>query len=108
MEIDLEACFNYVQTNALNLGKAEADVIRLEGKMKAVKAALMDASDASSAAMKEVDSYRHSAYLEVVNELAEATAKKVQLGIMIKAAFQKIECHRAQSYTTRAELRNLQ
>ena len=107
MEINLERCFAFIQTEANNLGKHEGDVIRLEGKVKAVKAALMEASDSSSAAMKEMDSLRHPAYMEAVNELAEATAKKVQLGILIKAAFQKIECHRAGEYTKRQELRNL-
>lgn len=107
MEINIERCFAFIQTEANNLGKHEGDVIRLEGKVKAVKAALMEASDSSSAAMKEMDSLRHPAYMDAVNELAEATAKKVALGILIKAAFQKVECHRQQEYTKRQEIKNL-
>ena len=107
MEINIERCFAFIQTEAANLGKHEGDVIRLEGKVKATKAALMEASDSSSAAMKEVDAYRHPAYMECVAELAEATAKKIQLGILIKAAFQKVECHRSQEYVKRQELRSL-
>ena len=58
-------------------------------------------------AMKEVDSYRHPAYMEVVNELAKATAMKTELSIMIKAAFQKIETQRSQAYLARQELKQL-
>lgn len=107
MDIDIDACFKFVQANAQNLGNAKGEIIRLEGKLKATKAALMDASDSSSAAMKEADAHRHPEYMKVVSELSAATAEETRLGIMVKAAFQKIECWRANSYTTRQELRNL-
>lgn len=108
MEIDVKACFDYVQTNAQNLGKAKGEIIRLEAKAKATKAALMDASDSSSVAMKEADANRSNTYLEVINELAHATAEECRLGILIKAAFQKIETFRALEYTKRQEVKNLQ
>jgi hypothetical protein len=107
-EIDVEACFRYIKTKAPELGKAEGELIRLEAKVKAVKAALMEASDASSAVMKESDSLRDPKYMDAVKELANMTAIKVELGIMVKAAFQKIETDRSQAYLARAELRNIQ
>ena len=106
-EIDVKACFDFVQTNAQNLGKAKSEIIRLEAKTKATKAALMDASDSSSVAMKEADAYKHITYLEVVNELAAATAEECRLGILIKAAFFKIEVFKSLEYTRRAEIKNI-
>jgi len=106
MEINVEACFSYIQTNARKMGELEGDLVQLEGKLKATKAALMDASDSSSAAMKEVDAYKNIAYMEVVKELAQTTAMKTEISIMIKAAFQKIETHRAQVYLARQEAKN--
>ena len=105
--IDYEACFRYIQSNAKKMGDLEGELIQLEGKLKATKATLMDASDSSSAAMKEVDSLKQPAYMEVVNDLAKATAAKTELSIMIKAAFQKIETQRSQAYLARQELKNL-
>jgi hypothetical protein len=107
MNIDIQACFDYVQTNAQNLGKAKGEIIRLDAKLKAVKAAVMENSDASSVAMKEADAHKHIDYLQVVNELAHATAEECRLGILVKAAFQKIETHRSLTYLARQELKNL-
>ena len=106
-QIDVDACFRFVQANAQNLGNAKGEIIRLEGKLKATKAALMDASDSSSAAMKESDALRDVRYMEVVNELAAATAEETRLGIMIKAAFFKIEVFKTLEYTRRQEIKNL-
>lgn len=107
MDIDVAACFNYVQTNAQNLGNAKGEIIRLEAKVKATKAALMDASDSSSIAMKEVFAYGNPQYMAVVQELADATAEEARLGIMIKAAFFKIEVFKTLEYTRRQEIKNL-
>ena len=107
MDINVEGCFHYIQSNARKMGELEGDLIALEGKLKATKAVLMEQSESSSAAMKEVDAFRNPAYMEVVNELAKATAMKTEISIMIKAAFQKIETARAQEYTKRQELKNL-
>lgn len=106
MEIDVEACFKYIQVNAQKIGHAKGELVRLESKVKATKAMLMDHSDASSIAMKEADAYKHVEYLTVVNELAQATALETELSIMVKAAFQKVETHRALEYTRRAEIKN--
>jgi len=106
--IDVEACFAYIQSNAQKLGHYEGEIIRLEAKVKATKAALMEASSFTSATMKEASALKDQIYMEVVHELSSATAKKVELGIMIKAAFQKVETARAQMYLSRSELRNLQ
>jgi hypothetical protein len=106
MEIDIEACFKYIQTNAQKLGHAKGELVRIEAKVKAIKAALMNDSAASSIAMKEADSYQHIEYLKVVQELADATALETELSIMVKAAFQKVETHRALEYTRRAEIKN--
>jgi hypothetical protein len=108
MNIDIQACFDYVQTNAQNLGKAKGEIIRLDAKLKAVKAAVMENSDASSIAMKEATAHKHIDYLQVVNELASATAEECRLGILVKAAFQKIETFRALEFTRRAEIKNIQ
>tara|TARA_R110000868_G_scaffold302443_1_gene562964 strand:- start:881 stop:1207 length:327 start_codon:yes stop_codon:yes gene_type:complete len=107
MDINIENCFAYIQANADKLGKAKGEIIRLEAKVKATKAALMEASDSSSVAMKEADSLKALSYLEVVKELADMTAEETKLGIMIKAAFQKVETHRAIMYLQRQEMRNL-
>ena len=106
MDINIENCFAYIQANADKLGRAKGEIIRLEAKVKATKAALMDASDSSSIAMKEADAHKHISYLEVVKELADMTAEEAKLGIMVKAAFQKVECWRALEYGRRAEIKN--
>ena len=108
MQIDVQACFDYVQTNAQQLGKAKGEIIRLEAKIKAIKAAIMDSSDATSIAMKEAESHKHPDYLQAINELAAATAEECRLGILVKAAFQKVETFRALEFTRRAEIKNLQ
>ena len=105
--IDVDACFRFVQANAQNLGNAKGEIIRLEGKIKQTKAVLMEHSDQGSVAMREADAHKSQEYMKVVQELAEATSEETRLGIMIKAAFFKIEVFKAMEYTRRAEVRNL-
>jgi len=106
-EINVDACFKFIQTEADNHAFAKSEIIRLEAKLKATKAALMEASDQSSIAMRESDSYRDIRYMEVAVEIANATREEARLNTLIKAAFAKLECFRADLYTKRQELKNL-
>jgi hypothetical protein len=107
MEISPEACFKFIQTEAPRHAEAKGEVIRLESKLKAVKGALMDSSEASSIAMKEADAYRHTAYMETVQELKEATVLETKLNTLIKAAFAKLEIFKVMEYTKRQEVKQL-
>ena len=106
-EINVDACFQYIQTQADNHAFAKSEIIRTEAKLKATKAALMEASDQSSIAMREADAYRDIRYMEVAVEIANATREEAKLNTLIKAAFAKLECFRADLYTKRQELKNL-
>jgi len=107
MEIDIEACFRFIQTSALEHSTAKGEVVLLEAKLKSVKGALMTFSEESSIAMKEADAYKNPDYMAVAKQLALETAKEAKLNTLIKAAFAKIEIYKSELYTQRKELKNL-
>ena len=107
MEIDVEKCFHFIQEKAKDHSEAKGEVIRLESKLKAVKGALMDASDSTSIALKEADAYRSLEYMECANELAKAVTTDAYLALMIKTAFAKLEWAKVEAYQIRNELKNI-
>jgi len=106
-DIDSTTCFAFIQTQAQEHANAKGNIVSLEAKLKSVKAVLMDNSDASSLGAKEIDAYKDMRFLECANELAREVTKEAKLNTLIKAAFAKLETHRAELYMARQELKNL-
>jgi hypothetical protein len=80
-----EKAITYMIEHAEEYGDACAEVARLENIMKATKAALMNASSASSAAMKECDALADSRYMEFIGQHAEAVKTQTYLKTRLKA-----------------------
>jgi hypothetical protein len=81
-----EVAIQFMVDSAEQYAVACADVARLENAMKATKAALMNASPASSAAMKECDALADQRYIEYIGQLAEAVRTQTYLKTKLKAA----------------------
>lgn len=62
-----------------------AELAKVEDAMKSTKAALMNASDQSSAAMKESDALANPAYIKLIGERGEAIRKQTYLKTRLKA-----------------------
>lgn len=81
-----EGAIQFMVDNAEAYADASADVARLENVMKATKAALMNASAASSAAMKECDALADQKYIDYIGKHAEAVRQQTYLKTKLKAA----------------------
>lgn len=62
-----------------------AEVAKLEDAMKSTKAALMNASPQSSAAMKESDALANPSYIELIGKRGEAIRRQTYLKTRLKA-----------------------
>lgn len=81
-----ESAIQFMVDSAEEYAVACADVARIENLMKAKKAALMNASEASSAAMKECDALANPEYTQHITELSEAVRVQTFLKTKLKAA----------------------
>jgi hypothetical protein len=89
-----EVVIQFMVDNAEEYANACADVARLENMMKATKAALMNASPASSAAMKECDALADSRYIAYIGQHADAVKTQAFLKTKLKAAELTVEVFR--------------
>jgi hypothetical protein len=80
-----EKAITYMIQNAEEYADACAEVAATEAQMKSIKATLMNASPASSAAMKESDALADSRYVEKIGKLAEAVKRQTYLKTRLKA-----------------------
>lgn len=81
-----ESAIQFMVDNAEQYAQACADVARLENAMKATKAALMNASSASSAAMKECEALADPRHIDLIGQHAEAIKVQTFLKTKLKAA----------------------
>lgn len=80
-----EKAITYLIENAEDYADACAEVAKLEDSMKSTKAALMNVSKESSAAMKESDALANPAYIELIGRRGEAIRKQTYLKVRMKA-----------------------
>jgi hypothetical protein len=81
-----ESAIQFMVDEAQTYGDACAEVARLENVMKATKAALMQASESTSAAMKECDALADQRYIDLIGQYAEAVRVQTFLKTKLKAA----------------------
>lgn len=80
-----EKAIIYMIEHAEEYADACAEVAKLEDSMKSTKAALMNASPQSSAAMKESEALAASAYIDLIGKRGEAIRKQTYLKTRLKA-----------------------
>jgi hypothetical protein len=81
-----EKAIQFMVDSADDYAEACAQVAALENQMKSTKATLMNASDASSAAMKEVAALADLRYVEYIGRLSDAVRTQIYLKTKLKAA----------------------
>lgn len=80
-----EKAITYMIENAEEYADACAEVAKVEDSMKSTKAALMNASAQSSAAMKECDAMANAAYIELIGKRGEAIRRQTYMKTRLKA-----------------------
>jgi hypothetical protein len=80
-----ENSITWMIEHAAEYADACAEVAKVEDSMKSTKAALMNASSESSAAMKESDALANAAYIELIGKRGEAIRKQTYLKVRLKA-----------------------
>lgn len=81
-----EAVIQFMVDHADEYAEACSEVARLENIMKSTKAALMNASSASSAAMKECEALADLRYMELIGKHADSIRAQTYLKTKLKAA----------------------
>lgn len=101
-------CLDFMRDNSSALAKAEANVTYLTEFRKSKKALLMIECDAKTESAKESYAYCHPEYIKVIEGLAEAKNRFVELRWLMIAAQAKIEVWRSLESSARAEGRSTQ
>lgn len=89
-----EKAVQFMVDSAQEYADACGEVVALENKMKSAKAALMNASSQSSAAMKECDALAHPTFIDYIGQHAEAVRKQTFIKTKLKAAELTVDCFR--------------
>ena len=93
---------DFIFKTAPKYAKAKSERVYIEQFRKTKKALLMNQSQQSSVAMKEVEAYAHPEYLEVLEGLKAATETEEALRWQLTAAQARMEIWRTQSANNRA------
>lgn len=81
-----EKAIQFMVDSADDYADACSQVAAIENQMKSTKATLMNAAEASSAAMKECAALADVRYIEYIGKLAEAVRTQTYLKTKLKAA----------------------
>jgi hypothetical protein len=96
-------CLDFMRNNAVALAEAEKNVTYFTEFRKSKKALLMIECSAKTESAKESYAYSHPEYIKVIEALADAKEKFVELRWMMIAAQAKIEVWRSLESSARAE-----
>jgi hypothetical protein len=96
-------CLDFMRDNAVALAEAEKNVTYFTEFRKSKKALLMIECNAKTESAKESYAYSHPDYIKVIEALADAKEKFVELRWMMIAAQAKIEVWRSLESSARAE-----
>ena len=106
MEIDPNKAIDFIAKNAPQMGVALSNRNHLDDYSKVIKAELMN-DEEGTLGNKEAYAYAHPRYKQHLLDLKEANRQYEELNWMMKAALARIEVFKAQEYTKRQELKNL-
>jgi len=96
-------CLDFMRDNAVALAEAEKNVTYFTEFRKSKKALLMLQCDSKTESAKESYAYSHPEYIKVIEALADAKEKFVELRWLMIAAQAKIEVWRSLESSARAE-----
>lgn len=96
-----DKALQFMVDEAQTYAEACAEVAALEHQMKSTKAALMNASAASSAAMKECEALADPRYIDLIGKYAEAVKVQTFLKTKLKAAELTVDCFRTLEASSR-------
>ena len=106
--IDPLACAEFIQANAKAFAQAKADRMHIEKFLGSKRALLMQASNKTTSAAKEMDALAHPEYISLLDGLKLAVYQEEALKHLIGAAEVKIEIWRTQSANDRRMDRAMQ
>lgn len=96
------SALEYMQKLAKPLAEAKRRQVLSESMTKRIKAIEMARSDAKTVAEKERDALASQAYLEAIQEEAEAAGEFERLRALKDAAVARVECWRSITATQRS------
>lgn len=102
-EINPFKALDFMRDNAKHLADAEKNVTYLTEFRKSKKALLMIECSAKTESAKESYAYSHPDYIQVIQALADAKERFVELRWLMIAAQAKIEVWRSLESSARAE-----
>jgi len=111
-EIDPIRALQFLKTNAEGYGAAKGKRIYIENYLKSIKSILMaelkgDGKKEISLGAKEMYAYSHPDYRQQLEALETAVKEEEKLKYLLEAAKLQIEVFKANEYTRRTEMKNL-
>jgi len=106
MEIDPNKSIDYIIHHAPKMGELLSNRNYLDDFSRVIKSELMNEEE-GTLGNKEAYAYAHPRYKQHLLDKKEADRQYEELNWMMKAAQARIEVFKAQEYTKRQELKNL-
>lgn len=101
-ETELEKALDFLRDNARALGDAKARTVRAGHNLKHIEALEFVRSEASSAEKKKAEARTSAAYIEAIDEDANAAGEYETMRALREAAALKIEAWRSEQSNFRA------
>lgn len=99
---EVDKALDFLRDNAVALGSAKARAVRAGHMLKHTEALQFKLSDATSNDKRQADARTSAAYVEAINEDAEAAGALAAMYALREAAAMKIEAWRSESATYRS------
>ena len=101
-EQQCSAALDWLRDNAAELGHAKARLVKAEHMVKHVEALEFQRSDAKSAEARKAEARTSAAYVDAINDAADAAGAYEALRAMREAAALKIEAWRTEQANFRS------